>query len=60
MLSLLSAGLLDEMRIYLDPVVVGPGLRLFDNDQSMNFELVETRPLPLGVTYLVYRPVSVQ
>jgi dihydrofolate reductase len=56
--SLLAAGLLDEMRFYLDPLVVGQGLRLFaDGAATTRLDLVDRRPLPNGVQYLAYRPI---
>lgn len=57
--TLLDEGLIDEMRFYLDPIVVGEGLRLFaDNTEQISFELTDQRMLPNGVTYLAYRPVG--
>ncbi len=54
--SLLEAGLLDELRIQLSPVIVGSGKRLFpDGAASMGLELVESNTLPHGVLALVYR-----
>jgi dihydrofolate reductase len=57
--SLLEAGLLDELRIQLSPVIVGSGKRLFpDGAASMGLELVESNTLPDGVLALVYRPAA--
>jgi dihydrofolate reductase len=56
--SLLAAGVLDEMRFYLDPLVAGRGVRLFaDGAAPTRLELVDRRPLPKGVEYLAYRPI---
>ena len=55
--ALLAAGLIDEMRITLDPLVLGTGLRLFAGVPVTGFELVERIDLPKGVQYLAYRPV---
>lgn len=55
--TLLGEGLIDEMRFYLDPVVVGVGLRLFsDEGERTSFQLADERGLPNGVRYLAYRP----
>lgn len=56
--SLLRAELVDELRIYLDPVVVGRGRRfLADGLPAVELELVDDIALPRGVRYLAYRPV---
>jgi dihydrofolate reductase len=58
--SLLAAGALDEMRFYLDPVVLGRGRRLFDGGLGeLSFQLADRRDLPNGVQYLAYRPGGV-
>jgi dihydrofolate reductase len=55
--SLLAAGVLDEMRFYLDPIVLGRGQRLFDGGLGeVSFQLADRRDLPNGVQYLAYRP----
>lgn len=55
--SLLAAGLLDEMRFYIDPLVLGGGERLFaDGLPTVPLVLVDRRPLPNGVQYLAYQP----
>lgn len=57
--ALLAAGLIDEVRITLDPYVAGRGLRLFeDGGPEVRLALVEQRSLPHGVQYLAYRPES--
>jgi dihydrofolate reductase len=56
---LLHAGLLDELRVQLSPVVVGSGKRLFrDGGASIGLELVESTTLPHGVLALAYRPAA--
>jgi dihydrofolate reductase len=57
--SLLAAGLLDEMRFYIDPLVLGRGERLFAASEALptvRLALIDQRPLPNGVQYLAYRP----
>lgn len=60
--SLLQAGLLDELRFQLSPVIVGSGRRLFGDGAaaigSMGLQLVESKTLPHGVLALVYRPAA--
>lgn len=57
--GLLNAGLLDEMRFYLDPIVLGQGQRLFEHGLSRIYlELIDQRALPKGVQYLAYRPIQ--
>lgn len=52
---LLRTGLLDEMRLYLAPVVLGGGLRLFDGTvPPAELQLTDRRALPNGVQYLAY------
>lgn len=57
--DLLRAGLVDEVRVMLDPVLVGAGRQLFDpaSGVDVTFDLVDQRSLPNGVHYLAYRPV---
>ena len=54
---LLDNDLVDEMNLFIFPVVVGRGTRLFpDNGPDKTLELVESRATPGGVTIQVYRP----
>jgi dihydrofolate reductase len=55
--SLLRAGLLDELALGVVPIVVGSGMRLFDEiTDQVPLELVESRTLSTGVLALTYRP----
>jgi dihydrofolate reductase len=55
----LRAGLLDELQIHLVPVLLGRGVRLFDNLDSAQVELECTRVIPsAAVTHLRYRVVK--
>ena len=56
---LLDNDLVDEMNLFIVPVVVGQGTRLFpDTGQDRALELVESRATPSGVTIQVYRPTG--
>ena len=52
----LSAGLVDELRLHLTPLVIGSGARVFDGVPAGDYEQVSARSTRL-VTHLVYRPV---
>ena len=54
--SLVRAGLVDEYRLLVYPVVLGEGKRLFEDEQA-SLELVDARSFDTGVTALTYRPV---
>jgi dihydrofolate reductase len=55
--SLHDAGLVDEYRILVAPVVVGGGKKLFrEGGAPVGFELVSTERTAAGCTYLVLRP----
>jgi dihydrofolate reductase len=56
---LLENDLVDEMTLFMCPVVVGQGTRLFpDTGRDRALELVESRATPSGVTIQVYRPTG--
>jgi len=55
--SLLEAGLLDELRLMVHPVVLGSGKRLFeDGGEQETMELVNSETFGTGVVSLAYRP----
>ena len=56
--SLLKAGLVDEMRLTVFPVILGSGRRLFPDDaeDKVKLELVESTAFSNGVQYQVFRP----
>ena len=57
--SLLDHDLVDEMILFICPVVVGQGTRLFpDTGPNAALELVESQATPSGVTIQVYRPTG--
>ncbi len=56
---LLDNDLVDEMNLFIFPVVVGQGTRLFpETGRDWALELVESRATPGGVTIQVYRPAG--
>jgi dihydrofolate reductase len=58
-LSLLHTNLLDELRLWIHPVIAGKGKRLFkDGDELKRLKLVESKITRSGVAILVYQPAS--
>ena len=57
--SLLREGLIDELRLMVDPIVLGDGKRPFEDgvDQKA-LEFVDSRTFGTGVVYLTYRPAD--
>ena len=54
--SLLRADLIDEVRLYVHPIVLGGGKPMFPASASpLRFEPVENRAFPCGVVLLAYR-----
>jgi dihydrofolate reductase len=54
---LLNNQLVDEMNLFVCPVILGQGTRLFpDAGPDVALDLVESRATPKGVTIQVYRP----
>jgi dihydrofolate reductase len=54
--ALIADGLVDEYRLFVYPVVVGRGARLFESAEHSALDLVEARPFRSGVVLLRYRP----
>ncbi|WP_194814647.1 dihydrofolate reductase family protein [Nocardia sp. XZ_19_385] len=55
--DLMAAGLVDEYRLFVYPVVLGRGARLFQDEwEAPKLQLVETKPFKSGVVLLRYRP----
>jgi dihydrofolate reductase len=55
--TLTAAGLVDEYRIRVCPVLVGRGRHLFTEDvPAADLELIESRSFSGGVTSLTFRP----
>lgn len=54
--QLLAGGLVDELRLFVHPVVLGGGTRLLpDLSERQSLDLVATRTFPPGVVHLHYR-----
>ncbi len=54
--SFLKAGLIADMQITIVPILIGEGIRIFDNTGAdTDLELVSTEPFPSGLVDLVYK-----
>jgi dihydrofolate reductase len=54
-----ETGLLDELRLFVHPVVVGPGIRLFgDGSPPVELALADSQAYANGVVSLTYRPAG--
>jgi dihydrofolate reductase len=59
--TLFAAGLFDEIRVCIEPIVIGRGATLFGRDlKQTQMNLLEARPLSNGCVILRYKPVRVQ
>jgi dihydrofolate reductase len=56
--SLIALGLLDELRLWVFPVVRGRGKRLFQEGSSATLELADVSSFGSGVVILAYRPAG--
>ena len=55
--QLLAAGLLDELQLFVHPIAVGKGLRLFDDGlPTIPLKLITSQTFESGVLNLVYGP----
>lgn len=55
--SLMEAGLIDEYRLLVHPIIMGRGKRFFkDGMHTEALKPVRIESLPLGVTLLHYQP----
>jgi dihydrofolate reductase len=59
--SLLHEDLLDELRLFLNPIVVGTGERLFENGGAQKaLTLVDAQAFGTGMVHLTYQPADKQ
>ena len=57
--TLMRSGLIDEYRLFVQPVILGAGTPFFPSlDDRIGLTLVETRTFGSGVVYLRYEVVS--
>jgi dihydrofolate reductase len=57
--AMLADGLVDELHLFLYPVALGAGERLFaDDDSKTTFALTETEAYDNGVVHLSYAPAA--
>jgi dihydrofolate reductase len=54
--TLLAHGLIDELHVWIVPVTIGPGQRLFEDVDPASLTLTGTRTLSTGVVVLTYAP----
>jgi dihydrofolate reductase len=54
--SLVRAGLVDEYRLVVHPIVLGSGQPLFDSAPPLDLELTDAATFPSGTQALTYRP----
>ena len=52
--TFLEQGLVDELRLYVHPVLIGRGKRLFPTPASLDLALVQTHVFGNGVALLHY------
>jgi dihydrofolate reductase len=52
----IKAGLVDELQLFLVPVIVGGGKRALPAGARSDLELLDTRRFAGGAVYVKYRP----
>ena len=56
--ALLADGLVDELHLYVYPLAVGTGIRLFPEGTPQKLSLVGAEPLSNGVLHVTYGPAA--
>lgn len=56
--TLLRAGIVSELRLMVNPIVLGGGLKVFDGSGTVPLELTSSRPFTSGNVLLYYRPLE--
>ena len=54
--SLLEAKLVDELKLMIQPYIVGSGKRLFEGELNVGLERVDVQKLDKGVTVVKFKP----
>jgi dihydrofolate reductase len=54
--AMLADGLVDELHLFVYPLTLGAGTRLFDEKAPNKLSLARSESYPNGVVYLAYRP----
>jgi len=55
----LNAGLIDEFTIHIAPVILGSGIRLFDNIDRNKFDIQISQVLPSDLTtHITYKLIN--
>ena len=53
--TLIDAGLIDELHLFVNPTAIGNGMPVFGSMQNM--KLIKSRPFECGIVVLCYEPV---
>ncbi len=57
--TLMQENLVDEYNLWIHPIVLGSGKRLFGDDVGpLNLKLINTRTTGMGIVVLTYRPAG--
>lgn len=55
--SLVKAGLIDELHLFVNPAAIGKGLSIFENiETNRNYKLVKAIPYECGIVVMHYEP----
>lgn len=54
----LSDGLVDELHLFVYPLALGAGVRLFEDGLKASFALAPSEAYDNGAVYLAYRPAN--
>jgi dihydrofolate reductase len=58
--SFIKAGLIDEFRLMINPIVIGEGTPIFKGiDSKLNLKLVKTKVFKNGNVFLCYKPAGI-
>jgi dihydrofolate reductase len=55
--TFIALDLVDEVRLYVNPIVLGAGQPMFQSDTRLDFELIESRTFGNGVVLVRYQRV---